>query len=218
MDWPSTRAEFQARFDALNIQYTPSLVSDLNAALQAYSTAEGDARNAAYQTVMAKMAVVNQLKQSYQALNESIIQLFKNESANQNLTTILNDNGTLQKKIHQLRKVEKEIRVDVESAVARDELLRSRETNSHQLFLMDRPVRKGMIPYLWVLSIFFIGIALLIIRSMSPSLSGAYGATDAWYAMITQTLLSTQVLLGLLGACIITIIGLALKVGGVFGK
>jgi len=225
MDWPTTRAAFQARFNALNTQYSPALITDLDNAiknyLSTYPTASQADNTTAYQAIMSKVSVINTLKSSYQTLNDDIIKLFKNESTNYNLSQILNDNGALQIKIKNLKKIEKEIDVDMESAVARDELLRSRDKaiTSHKLFLLDRPIREGVVPYLWVLSVFCIGIALLFFRDMTPTM--AFNSTQSfgeWYAMITQVLMSTNVLLGLLGASIIAIVFLSLKVAGVFGK
>lgn len=225
MDWPTTRAAFQARFDALNSQYSPTLVTDLDRAiknyLSTYPTASEADKTAAYQAIMSKVNVINTLKSSYQTLNDDIIKLFKNEAVNYNLSSILNDNGELQAKIRQLKKKQKEADVDVESAVAREELLRSRDKNinSHQLFLLDRPIRQSIVPYLWVLSVLCIGIALLFFRDMTPNMGMNSTQTfGQWYAMITNVLLSTNVLLGLLITAIIAIVFLSLKVGGVFDK
>jgi hypothetical protein len=225
MDWPTTRAAFQARFDALNAQYSASLVTDLDKAiknyLSTYPTASPADNTVAYQAIMSKINVINTLKTSYQTLNNDIIKLFKNEATNYNLSTILNENGELQGQIQQLKKIQKDTTVDAESAVARDDLLRSRDTsiNTHKLFLMDRPIRQSVVPYLWVLSVFCIGVALLFFRDMSPSMAmNSTQTVGQWYEMITSVLLSTNVLLGLLVAAIIAIVFLSLKVSGVLGK
>lgn len=223
MDWPTTRAAFQARFDDLNRQYSATLVTDLDTAikhyLSTYPTASQADNSAAYQAIMSKVNTINTIKGAYQALNDDIIKLFKNESANYNLSQILTENGSLQNKIQQLKKVQKEIDVDVESAIARGELLRSRDKaiNSHQLYLMDRPIRQSVIPYLWVLSVLCIGIALLFFRDMTPTMGTTVSFGEA-YVMLTNVLLSTNVLIGLLAAAIIAIVFLSLKVAGVFGK
>lgn len=225
MDWPTTRAAFQARFDALNAQYSASLVTDLDNAiknyLSTYPTASPADNTTAYQAIMSKINVINTLKTSYQTLNNDIIKLFKNEATNYNLSKILNENGELQGQIQQLKKIQKDTTVDAESAVARDDLLRSRDTmiNTHKLFLMDRPIRQSAVPYLWVLSVFCIGVALLFFRDISPSMAmNSTQTLGQWYEMITGVLLSTNVLLGLLVAAIIAIVFLSLKVSGVLGK
>lgn len=222
MDWPTTRAAFQARFNALNTQYSPSLISELDSSIKTYLTtyptaSEADKRTA-YQAIMDKVNKINTLKSSFQTLNDDVIKLFKNESVNYNLSQILKENGEFQSDIQQLKKIQKETQVDVESAVARDELLRSRDThiNSHKLFLLDRPIRQSVVPYLWVLSVLCIGIALLFFREMTPNIM--MQPFGEWYGMITNVLLSTNVLLGLLAAAVITIVFLSLKVGGVIDK
>ena len=110
------------------------------------------------------------------------------------------------------------MKVDVESAVARDELLRSRETdvNAHKLFLLDRPVRKAMIPYLWVLSLFLVGIAILIFKQLSPTILMVDLPT--FFTLVGQFFQDPTVLISLLVAALITILFLALKIAGVFGK
>ena len=225
MDWPTTRAAFQARFDALNRQYSASLVTELDNAiknyLSTYPTASAADNTTAYQAIMSKVNVINTLKSSYQTLNDDIIKLFKNESTNYNLSKILTENGELQGQIQQLKKIQKDTTVDAESAVARDDLLRSRDklVNTHKLFLMDRPIRQSVVPYLWVLSVFCIGVALLFFRDMTPSMAmNSTQTVGQWYEMITNVLLSTNVLLGLLVAAIIAIVFLSLKVSGALGK
>jgi len=115
------------------------------------------------------------------------------------------------------------MKVDVDSAVARDKLLRSRETvtSSHTLFLLDRPIRQGMIPYLWVISVLFIGVALLIIKMIAPPTTlgvNAYGQPISMIAMITGFFTNRTTLITLLVSAFIVILFLSLKIGGAFGK
>ena len=113
----------------------------------------------------------------------------------------------------------------VESAVARDEVLRSRDTklNSHKLFLLNRPIRKGVIPYLWVLSVLFIGISLIIFRMMLPesptsTISGAFGPSMSISLMISEFFENKLVLISIIVALLIVILFLGLKMAGIFGK
>lgn len=221
MDWPTSRTAFQSRLDALNTQYTPATISGLDTAIGAYLTQYATDRTANLSTqrqaITEKVNVVKGLKNQYSTLNDDIIKLFKNEAVNHNLSAILTENGVLQNRITQLRKVQSNIKVDVETAVARDELLRSRnkDINSHQLFLFDRPVRRGMVPYLWTISVLLIGLGILLLRSVAPNLP-PFSVFDLYNLIMTQYLTS-NVLLLLLAACLITIIFLSLKIGGVFG-
>ena len=221
MDWPTSRTAFQSRLDALNTQYTPATITELDTAIGTYitnySTDTTTDLATKKQAITTKVNVIKELKNQYSTLNDDIINLFKNEATNHNLSAILTENGELQNKIKQLRQVQSNIKVDVETAVARDELLRSRnkDINSHQLFLFDRPVRRGMVPYLWTISVLLIGLGILILRMMAPNLP-PFSLFDIYNLIMTQYLTS-NVLLMLLAACLITIIFLSLKIGGVFG-
>lgn len=221
MDWPTSRAAFRSRLDTLNAQYTPATITGLDTAIGAYLTKYA-ANNTAdlsteRQAITTKVNVIKGLKNQYSTLNDDIIKLFKNEATNHNLSAILTENGELQNKITQLRTVQSNIKVDVETAVARDELLRSRnkDINSHQLFLFDRPVRRGMVPYLWTISVLLIGLGILLLRSVAPNLP-PFSLFDMYNLIMTQYLTS-NVLMLLLATCLITIIFLSLKIGGVFG-
>jgi hypothetical protein len=216
MDWPTTRAAFQQRLDTLSRgPSVASLVSAANTAMQNYVDHPKDP--AAYQRVEDAMTALNNLKGQYQAIHDDIIAQFSQYATKYDLAATLRENGELQKSIGQLQKLQKEIRTDVESAVARDELLRSRETEttSHSLFLMNRPLRKEIVPYLWVIAVLFVGVGLVLFHRLSPSFLAPAGFMP-WYALLTETLFSPRVILALLGACILTIIGLSLKVAGVF--
>ena len=162
------------------------------------------------------------LKLQYTQLNTAILNYVETEAKDNNLSGLLNDNGELQKKIKHLSKIQDEMKVDVDSAIARDELLRSRDTvaSSHTLFLLDRPIRQGMIPYLWAISVLFIGIGLLIIKMIAPPIEigvNAYGQPISTIALITGFFSNRTTLLALLVSAFIVILFLSLKVGGLLG-
>lgn len=197
MSWMEQRAIFQGRFDELNQTDT-----------------KGDAQK------------TKQLQAQYQQLNNDILAYLTTKAQNNNLSGLLTENGELQKQIQHLTKVQDQMKVDVESAVARDDLLRSRNAKitSHHLFLMDRPVRKGMIPYLWLIAILFIGVGLVIFKMMAPILPedllgrNEYGNPYTLFGLLGSMLNTKSVLASLLGAAIIVIIFLSLRIAGLFGK
>lgn len=197
MSWMEQRSIFQGRFDDLNRTDT-----------------RGDAQK------------IKQLQAQYQQLNNDILAYLTTKAQNNNLSGLLTENGELQKQIQHLTKVQDQMKVDVESAVAREDLLRSRNAKitSHHLFLMDRPVRKGMIPYLWVIAILFIGIGLVIFKMMPSVLPedmlgrNEYGNPYTIIGLLGSMLSSKAVLGSLLGAAIVVIIFLSLRIAGVFGK
>ena len=111
------------------------------------------------------------------------------------------------------------MKIDVETSVARDKLLRSRDTDvtRHQLFILDRPIRKGLIPYLWIISVLFIGIGLVIFKMSMPSLETDVGGGSILY--MTMEFVTNKIVLGsLLMSALIVILFLSLKVAGVFGN
>ena len=163
-----------------------------------------------------------ELKQKYIGLNDDILNYLKTQSRYNDMTTLIQESGRLQSNLTKLHKLKKEMKTDVESAIARDELLRTRETklNEHQLFLLDRPVRRNRIPYLWVLSVIFVGIGLVLLRMMKPELglseNEQRALSESFVQMVSYYFTNNATWLGIIGACMIVILVLGLKVGGVF--
>jgi hypothetical protein len=195
--WNTTRSEFQSEYDAISNDYT------------------GKSNPTALQA----------LKDRSTYLFNNINSVLSTELADQPASELLSKTGRLQQQIQRLHKIKKDIKVDVESAVARDEVLRSRDTklNSHKLFLLDRPLRKGVIPYLWVLSILFIGISLVLFRMILPesttsTFSNSLGSSMSISLMISEFFENKMVLISIIIALLIVVLFLGLKMGGIFGK
>jgi hypothetical protein len=228
MAWRDKRGEFQQRFDILSSENIDSLIGQLNAVTGKYISSAGltqnqDASNNPDYIEIVKLAnKAEDLKQKYNALNDDILRYLKEQTKYNDMSTLLQESGALQTKLTRLHHFKKEMKTDVESAVARDELLRTRETklNEHQLFILDRPVRRNMIPYLWVLSVVFVGIGLILLRMLMPELAISENQTRALSQSFMETLsayfTNNATWLGIIGACMIVILGLGLKVGGVF--
>jgi hypothetical protein len=167
--------------------------------------------------------------QSYKVIYDEITQYIKRYTATADISTQLQDIGKLQLEINALHKSKNDLKNDVETALARDESLRSRDipTNPHALFLLNRPVRRSMIPYLWALGVLFIGITLTMYYALGVRIE-VFGTTTGYaiaknssvfgngWSYIVDVLLSRNVLLTILGACLLTILILSLKIGGVF--
>lgn len=230
MSWIDERAKFQKRFDDLSQENIQGLITELNKAISSYIARGGISQdpnnNPDYNNIVKLTTRAENIKKRYSELNEEILKFITTESKNKDLPGILNENGELQKQINRLEKIQSEMKVDVESAIARDELLRTRDTdiNRHKLFLVDRPVRRGLIPYLWVLSILFIGVALVIFKITAPTLNlsmgstNTYGTETSFMAMLLGFITNKIVLGSLLISTLIVILFLSLKVAGVFGK
>jgi len=81
-----------------------------------------------------------------------------------------------------------------------------------------------MIPYLWVIAVLFVGIGLIIFKIMAPVLPenmlgrNEYGNPYSIFGLLENMLGNKTVLGSLLGAAIVVIIFLSLRIAGVFGK
>lgn len=228
--WIDKRREYQQRLDTLAQKNVENVISNLNIAIEKYISRGGlnqDSQNDPnYKAIQESIAFIEDIKQKYLDLYNDITTYLKTQSTSLNLSGLLQKNGELQLTIKQLQKVQDEMKVDMESAIARDELLRSKDTkmNSHDLFLLGRPVRKGMIPYLWALGVLFIGVAIYLLY-VSAKVMGFTNTSEgqASFFMIIVAYLydvfsNKMVLLSLLIAALIVILFLSLKVAGVFGK
>jgi hypothetical protein len=227
MKWLEERAQFQKRFDDLSQENIQGLITDLNTAVGNYIGRGGISQdpnnNPDYNTIIKLTERAENIKQRYAALNDDILKYLTNQAKDNDLAGLLKENGELQKQIQRLEKIQNEMKIDVTSAIARDELLRSRNTDvtRHQLFILDRPIRRGLVPYLWVISILFIGVGLVIFKMTVPNVSSvAMGAVaDASFISLVMEFFSNKgVLTSLLISAIIVILFLSLKIAGVFGK
>jgi hypothetical protein len=194
--WLTTRSDFNSEYDAISNDYT------------------GNSDPVSLQT----------LKDRSTYLFNKINSVLSTEMADQSTADLLTRTGQLQQQIQRLHEIKKDIKVDAESAVARDEVLRSRDTklNSHKLFLLNRPIRKGVIPYLWVLSVLFIGISLILFRMMLPESipstnSSAFGSSVSISLMISEFFENKMVIISIIVALCILSLFLGLRLAGVFG-
>jgi hypothetical protein len=228
--WMEKKTEFQDRFNTLVTRNNiDQLVANLDAATARYISKGGLSQNSDpnvnpdYADIIRLSQEAEQIKTKYMSLNDDILKFVKEQAKYNNMSDLLTETGTLQMEINGLQRIQEEIKTDVESAVAREELLRSRDTDltTHQLFILNRPVRRNMIPYLWVLSIVFVGIGLVLLRMMQPVLGVTNEEMAAlslsfWY-QLTSFFTNNVTWIAIVGACMIVILFLGLKVGGVFG-
>jgi len=228
MEWITKKEEFMKEFDDLNSTTDSGLkgqITELNKAVKQYIDTAGLSQtpenNPNYTTIQEKLNNINHVKQQYNKLNDNIKNYLSDQTKKTDWNTQLVENGTMQTEINKLEKIQKEMKVDVESAVARDELLRTRNTNvsRHDLFLFNHPIRRSLVPYLWVLSILFIGIALLIFKSTFPKIALQTNETSSFMVlllMITEFFSNSYVIISLVASALIVILVLSLKIAGVF--
>jgi hypothetical protein len=231
MKWIDQKDIFQKRFDDLAQENITGIITELNKKIGTYVSHGGvdpsknisqnqqNQQNPEYKEIIKLTAQIDTIKSKYSALNDDINEFILTQSKNKSLAALLKENGEIQQEINKLEKIKDKMKVDVESAVARDELLRSRNTDvsRHKLFLLDRPIRKDTIPYLWVFAIFFIGIGLIIFKMGIPGIPST-GSFSEIIGMVLQLLTSKLVLGTLLVTALIVIIFLSLTVAGVFKK
>lgn len=220
--WSEKRVEFQKRFDNLSQENIQGLITDLNTKLGNYISRAGlsnESNNPLNIQITGLIEKAERIKQSYSTLNNDIVTYLNNNAKDTNITGLLTENGELLKQINRLEKLQDKMKIDVETSVARDKLLRSRDTaiTPHQLFVLDRPIRKGLIPYLWVISVLFIGIGLVMLKMNMPSLQINTTSTYSIYYMIMEFITNKVVIGSLIASILIVILFLSLKVAGVFG-
>ena len=227
MKWAEKRNKFQERYNTITQQNFQAIITELNSKVASYISKAGisqDPNNPDLLRIKVLITNAEIIKKQFIDLNDDIMNAIKEDAANSDISAILAENGELQSQIMQLEKIKEEMKVDVDSAIARDTLLRSKNTDisRHNLFLLDRPVRKGLIPYLWILSILFIGIGLVIFKMTMPVVAvGAAGIAasgSGGLSAVTGFFMDKRVLISILLSALIVIIFLSLKIAGVFGK
>jgi hypothetical protein len=171
---------------------------------------------------------LTQRKRQFQQEASSLTAALTAQTNTYNVSGKLQQIGTLQREIRSLEKQNETAKGDVETAEARDELLRSRETaaNAHTLYIADRPVRRANVPYLWVLSVLFVGVGVLCFYWMAPFLLPSVAATGfvseagtgGVLNAVTEFMMSRTTWMTLFGAALVVILFLSLKIAGIFGK
>lgn len=214
--WPTQRANFQARLDALSTKNVDGLLSDLNIAITNYTPKTDGSNDPAYTQIQGLIKTLTDIKNKYDTLI-SDIQSYVAEINTTDINTVVNDEGYAQIEIKRLEEINATLDNDIETARARDELLRSRNTKrtSHMLFLTDRPIRKQTIPVLWLVSVVFIGIALILIRSVTDTMQIPSTILGYFLYTVIDIFQNPVILRTLLGATIIIIIFLSLKIARV---
>jgi hypothetical protein len=164
------------------------------------------------------------LRDEYIAEDKGLTAYLKEQAQTYNLSGKLQETGEIQTQIRSLEKERDSLQSDVDTALAREGVLRTRNTtgNSHTLYLLDRPVRRGMVPFLWALSVLFVGVGVLFFYWLTPILLLSQGGnalgSSSVFQMFSDIFASRYTWMALFGAASIVILFLSLKVAGVFGK
>jgi len=156
-------------------------------------------------------------RRKYKVLYSDIMSSVSDQASQYDVTQSLQDHGALQQKVLQLEKIQQSKKEEVDTALARDTLLRSsdRRTTSHQLFLLDRPIRRERIPYLLVLSVLCIGISVYVFKMAHPALATEEAIGSLWG--LSQSLAQYDPLPTYIGIflLVVAVVMIALTVGGI---
>jgi hypothetical protein len=175
--WPILKEEYQKQYDSIAEYINKSLANNIDTLRDALSqyvqhagVATDPANDQIYNTILSTSKQINDNKTALLNLNSNLGQAIKDYTKTVDMDGALQENGKLQTAIKALEKELAEASEDEQSALVRDEVLRTRDTNitRHQLFLLGRPLRPSFIPFLWALSILFIGVSVLLITQFFP--------------------------------------------------
>lgn len=99
-----------------------------------------------------------------------IIAPIAGDNPNMPVDIVTQKNVQLQTDIAALTTRRDDLLVDQQAAQLRDDVLRTGNgvVTNHQIYLLGRPLRPASIPYLWALSVLFIGLAILIFYMFYP--------------------------------------------------
>lgn len=218
--WLNAKDSFKKRYEVLT-KYTqnqlPKDLSTLSESTAKYIAKGGissdPAQNGDYNQAVQTAQTINSNKQEFQKLNADISAKIQELTQSNDMGRLLLENGNLQQEIQTVEKEDTEMEHDVQSAELRDELLRTSDSHitHHQYFLLGRPLRQSTIPFIWALSIIFIGISLLVFQQYSPSLEfiAVWLATPTDWLGILQ---NSQILGTIIGILTIVVIFLALRI------
>jgi hypothetical protein len=207
--WAEQKAVFNARLTSINNKNVTQLLTDLEDRINKGETLSS-------KEVQGIIASITTIQKEYDTLKAEIAG-YNDEFKTATLDSVLQNTGFTQQELKRLEEINKRLDDDIETARARTELLRSGNTkrNSHMLFLLDRPVRKQSIPFLWLASIICVGIALIMARTITASID-IPGTVLGYFAYTVTSALQNPVLLQtLLISAVVIIIFLSLKIARV---
>lgn len=229
--WPEKKAELQQRYETLSSYMQNNLPQDLQNLAQSLANyvekggvAQDPTQDGDYTNIQTLSQRINQNKTAFLTLNKDTTSAIQTLGSSSDMNKILLENGQLQQQIIALEKEQVETVADEKAAVARDELLRGRNTNvtKHQLFLLGRPLRPASVPVLWALSVLFIGIGLIVLQVLFPfrpetfGIEGGEGSSEMLMASVMAFIANPWVWGSLFGAALIVIAFLSMSVAGVF--
>jgi hypothetical protein len=223
--WPIVKQEFQQRFNTLTATESQirADVDLLNNSTGKYIASGGVSQNPAgdanYADAKSAAGRIASYKDKLADLVSEVNERIKDISIRTDIGAKLTENGQLQQEIVSLEKEAKDYDQDVKTAELRESLLRSRESDitRHQVYLLGRPLRPSTVPYLWALSILFIGAGLLIFQQLMPPIPPLFGLGGGANSAggLLGFLSDIRIWSTLVGALLIVILFLSLRIANV---
>jgi hypothetical protein len=222
-DWVTTKDRFKKVYDELSNYMQNQLNTDLqnlNSSTASYINKGGITQNptqdGSYNAAIEAANRINKRKAEFMNLNNEISTTIKNMSTSNDMGQLLIENGNLQQQIQSMEKQENLTEQDAKSAELRDNLLRSKESNitKHQIFMLGRPLKPSSIPYLWAISVLFIGIGLMIFYQFIPSMPPMQEGVGI-FDMLKMFIFDSRFFMVLSMALAFVVIFLALRVANV---
>lgn len=215
--WVDTKAQFMTRQNDIATYVAGPMNQDitaLNKAIASYIQNGGTSTgptNPDYDTINTLSQRLALFKTQIIQLNKEVAVAIQNQGIDSDMEGLLQKNGELQKQIAMAQTKKKELSEDAGSALVRDQALRTKDTriNNRQVYLLGHPLRPASIPYLWGLSILFIGIAVLMLYYYSPI---QIPPTEIVIAFFIEQFYNPWLWISLLGAASIVILFLILHV------
>jgi hypothetical protein len=221
--WIDAKTQFQERYTSLSTYRQNTLPADIQfiqGNMSAYVNMAGNTYanpndENVYNKAKSRFDTVNGKLNDFITLNKNIGDKLREISTQNDTGSLLTTNGQIQSEIRELEKKNAELKADSETAMLRDELIKDRNTavNRHQLFFLNKPLNKSSIPFLWGLSILFVGIGVLIFKQMFPI---GFAVTAGNSFNLITFITDPRVLIAITLASIIVIIFLVMKILGIF--
>ena len=217
MAWVDTQAQFTKRLNDIATYVAGQMNQDITALNQAIATyiqkggvAAGDS-NPDYDTINTLSQRLALYKTQIITLNKDVTAAIQSQGTSSDMEGLLQKNGELQKQIATAQTKKQELSEDAGSALVRDQALRAKDTriNNRQVYLLGRPLRPASIPYLWGISILFIGIAVLMLYYYSPI---QIPSIEFITAVLIEQFYNPWMWISLLGAASIVILFLILRI------
>ena len=222
MSWMDKKETFTKRHDDIATYVSGQMNEDITTLnlkivnyIQSGGVAKGDT-NTDYSEIDRITKQIALYKNQIVNLNKEVATAIKEQGENSDMEALLQKNGELQKQIAKAETQKGELHEDAGNAKVRDQALRTKDTNinNRQVYLLGHPLRPASIPYLWGLSILFIGIAVLMLYYYSPI---PFPSSEDLIPILIEQFYNPWLWISLLGAASIIILFLILKVMNLLG-